>query len=179
VLTILVPGTELWDESSQEFKTTEDYSLELEHSLVSLSKWESIVEKPFLNNGEKTNEEILFYIKCMTISPGVPSDVYVRLTKDNYNDINNYLNAKMTATWFNDDKQQRNREVITTELIYYWMFSLQIPIECETWHINRLFTLIRVFSVKNTPGRKMSRKDLAAQRTALNEQRLKQLGTSG
>jgi hypothetical protein len=180
VLTIIVPGTELWDEGSQQFINTEDFSLVLEHSLVSLSKWESIMEKPFLGPGEKTTEEVLLYIQCMEISTGTPADVYSRFSSENFQQVNEYINAKMTATWFADDKNgPRSREVITSELIYYWMFSAGIPIECEKWHLNRLLTLIRVFSAKSQPGKKMSRRDLAAQRTALNEQRLKQLGTRG
>jgi len=180
VLTITVPGTELWDEEAQLFITTEDCSLELEHSLVSLSKWESIVEKPFLGSNEKTIEEVLLYVECMVISTGHDSGVFHRLTKENYEAVNNYINAKMTATWFSEDKNApRNREIITSELIYYWMLSMSIPFECETWHLNRLFTLIRVCSVKNSPGKKMPRRDLAAQRSALNAQRLAQLGTSG
>jgi hypothetical protein len=179
VLIITVPGVELWDEASQQFIDTEDYSLELEHSLVSLSKWESSLEKPFLGIEKKTTEEVLFYIKCMAISPGVPDDVYARLTKENYQQIDAYLNAKMTATWFQEERAARSRETITAELIYYWMFSAGIPLECENWHLNRLFTLIRIFSAKSSPAKKMSRRDLAAQRTALNEQRRNQLNTHG
>lgn len=179
MLTITVPGTELWDEESEKFINTEEYSLQLEHSLVSLSKWESSLEKPFLGPGEKSTYELIEYIKCMTISPGVPPEVYSRLTPENFSSIDKYINAKMTATWFNEEKPSRTREVITAELIYYWMFTVGIPLECENWHLNRLFTLIRVFNVKNTPGKKLSRKDMAAQRTALNEQRRKQLGTRG
>lgn len=180
MLTITVPGAELFNESTQEFTTTKDVALELEHSLVSLSKWESIVGKAFLGPEPKTNEEVILYIKCMTISTGIGSEVYSRLTSDNYEAVNEYINSKMTATWFYEDKNApKSREVVTSELVYYWMFSLGIPIECESWHLNRLFTLIRVFSVKNSPGRKMSKKDLAAHRSALNEQRLKQLGTRG
>lgn len=180
MLTITVPGTELWDEASQQFINTEEHSLSLEHSLVSLSKWESIMEKPFLGPNEKTTEEVLLYIQCMEISTGTPPEVYARFTAENFKQVNDYINAKMTATWFAEEKQQtRPREIITAELIYYWMFTAGIPIDCEKWHLNRLLTLIRIFSVKNQPGKKMSRRDLAAQRTALNEQRLKQLGTRG
>lgn len=179
MLTIVVPGTELWDEASETFINSEDFSLDLEHSLVSLSKWESSLEKPFLGPGEKSTPELLEYIKCMTISPGVPPEVYSRLTSENFAAIDKYINAKMSATWFHEEKASRARETITAELIYYWMFSVGIPIECENWHLNRLFTLIRVFNVKNTPGKKLSRKDQAAQRTALNEQRMRQLGTRG
>jgi hypothetical protein len=181
VLSITVPGVELWDEESEQFIHTEDFSLELEHSLASLSKWESIVGKPFLGSEKKTTEEVLLYIQCMAISTGVPSEVYVRLSTDNYQEIDTYINAKMTATWFAEDPNTpKSKEIVTSELIYYWMFSAGIPIECERWHLNRLFTLIRVFSAKNAPSKKKTPlKDMAAQRAALNQQRQRQLGTRG
>lgn len=180
MLTIIVPGVELFDESTQEFATSEDTILELEHSLVSLSKWESEFEKPFLGPKEKTNAEVIAYIRCMTISTGVPSDVYARLTSENYTDVNNYINAKMTATWFNENvREPKSREIITSELIYYWMVALNIPFECQYWHLNRLFTLIRVTNLKNTPSKKMSANEIAARNRALNEQRRAQLKTRG
>lgn len=180
MLTIIVPGVELFDESTQEFKTTEDYVLQLEHSLVSLSKWESIFEKPFLGSDAKTDAEVIGYIKCMTISTGVPSEVYSRLSVENLEQVNAYINAKMTATWFSEERRQpRSREVITSELIYYWIISLNIPLACETWHLNRLFTLIRVCSVKNGPQKKMSRQEIGARNRALNEQRRAKYNTRG
>lgn len=179
MLKLVVSGGELWDERSQEFVTTEETTLVLEHSLVSLSKWESIVEKPFLGRDEKTTEETLLYIMCMITSPEVPPEVFSALTDEHFKAVNDYINAKMTATWFSEEKGPKTRgEVITSEIIYYWMFTSGIPIECETWHLNRLLTLIRVFSVKNAPQKK-STKMTAAQRTALNEARRKQLNTRG
>lgn len=180
MLTIVVPGVELFDEESEKFITSEDYVLNLEHSLVSLSKWESITEKPFLGPNEKTDEEILEYIKCMTISPVSDPNVYSRLTAENLEKVNIYINAKMSATWFSDDKQQpRSREIITAEVVYYWMIALNIPFECEHWHLNRLFTLIRVCNLKSTPQKKQTRAQLASQRHSLNAQRRAQLGTNG
>jgi hypothetical protein len=180
VLTIIVPGVELFDESSQEFKTSEDFVLDLEHSLVSLSKWESTFEKAFLGPDPKTDAEVLGYIKSMTITPGVPPEVYSRLSNENLEAVNTYINAKMSATWFTEDATApRSREVITSELIYYWLISFNIPLECENWHLNRLFTLIRVCSLKNTPAKKMSRRDVGAHYRELNARRKAQLNTRG
>jgi hypothetical protein len=180
VLTITVPGVELYNERTQQFETTEDVVLNLEHSLVSLSKWESIYEKPFLGKGEKTDEETLGYVKCMVITPDVNPEVYTRLINENLISVNEYINAKMTATWFpEDNKLNTSKETITSELIYYWIISFNIPKECENWHLNRLFTLIRVLSVKNSPGKKMSRRELAERNRMLNDQRRAQLGTRG
>jgi hypothetical protein len=180
VLTITVKGVELFDESSDKFIIEEDVVLDLEHSLASLSKWESIHEKAFLGKDEKTDSEVIDYIRCMTISPGVNPDIYSRLSPENFQEINAYINAKRTATWFAEDRRQiKSREVITSELIYYWMFSLAIPLECENWHLNRLLTLIKVFGVKNGSNKKMSRNELAARNRSLNEQRRAQLNTRG
>lgn len=179
MLTITVPGVELFDETRQEFKTSEDFTLHLEHSLVSLSKWESTFEKPFLGKEPKTTVETVDYIKCMTITSDVPAEVYVRLSSENYAAVNNYVNAKMTATWFSEDNRPSSREVITSELIYFWMTALQIPFECETWHLNRLFTLIKVANLKNQTGKKMSKSQVLRQQAEMNERRRAELGTRG
>lgn len=180
MLTITVPGVQMFDETSQEFLTEGDVTLDLEHSLVSLSKWESKYEKPFLGKTEKTNEEVLGYIKCMLLTENVPEDVFLRLSEDNINEINNYIDAKMSATWFNDPPgAPPSRDVITSELIYYWMVTFQIPFECEHWHLNRLFTLIRVCNIKQAKPKKMSRSELAARNRELNARRREQLGTRG
>ena len=171
---------EMFDEESQEFFPRETTTLELEHSLVSLSKWESKHEKPFLKNEKKTTEETIDYIRCMLITPDVPEEVFSKLSEENIMEINEYIEAKMTATWFSDAPgAPQSRDVITAELIYYWMVVFQIPFECEHWHLNRLFTLIRVCNIKQSKPKKMSRSELAARNRELNAQRKAQLGSSG
>ena len=180
MLTITVPGIEMFDDESQEFVTRDDVTLELEHSLVSLSKWESKHEKPFLGKIEKTNEEVIDYIRCMTLTPEVSEELYSKLSKENLETINKYIEAKMTATWFNEAPgAPKSRDVITSELIYYWMVIFQIPFECENWHLNRLFTLIRVCNIKQSKPTKMSRAEASARQRELNAQRRVQLGTRG
>jgi hypothetical protein len=180
MLTIVVPGVEMFDEAAQEFVTIDDVTLDLEHSLVSLSKWESIFEKPFLGKDEKEVDEVFEYIKLMTLTPKVPDEVYLKLSEANVMAINGYIDAKMTATWFNEAPgAPQSKDVITSELIYYWMISFQIPFECENWHLNRLFTLIRVCNIKQAKPKKMSRAEIAARNRELNAQRRRQLGTTG
>jgi hypothetical protein len=179
MLKIVVPGDEMFDESKHEFVTVGDMSLDLEHSLVSLSKWESFYEKPFLGK-EKTDEEVLAYVKFMVLTPDVPEEVFGRLSNDNLISIQKYLDAKMTATWFSEAPgAPQSRDVITAELIYYWMIVFQIPLECQYWHLNRLFTLIRVCNIKQSKPKKMSRSEIAARNRELNAQRKAQLGTRG
>lgn len=180
MLTIVVSGDVHFNESTEEFFTVGDVTLQLEHSLVSLSKWESFYEKPFLDKREKTSEEVLEYIKFMTLTEDFPPEVFGRLTDKNILAINQYINAKQTATWFAEiPNNSRSSEVVTSELIYYWMISASIPLECENWHLNRLFTLLRIFTIKNGKPKKMSRSEIAQRNAALNAQRREQYRTSG
>lgn len=180
MLPIHIPATEQWDETKQEFVSTKAITLQLEHSLVSLQKWESKWHKAFLSKKEKTAEETIDYIKCMTITQNVSDDVYSCLTQENINEINAYIENPMTATYFSDqDNNKSNRETITAELIYYWMITLQIPIECKKWHLNQLLTLIRVCNIKNQPPKKMSRREIMSRNAALNAARRKQMNTKG
>ena len=180
MLTIIVPGVEQYYEESQEFSTIGDMTLDLEHSLVSLSKWESIYEIPFLGKDEKTTEQVLKYIECMTLTKEVPEEVFANLSNKNLSEINSYIDAKMTATWFNSPPNElRSREVITAEVIYYWMIVFEIPFECQNWHLNKLFTLIRVCNAKQAKPEKMSLTETIARNRELNAQRRAQLGTRG
>jgi hypothetical protein len=180
MLEITVGGVESYNDSSQEFTMEGGTTLQLEHSLVSLSKWEQEFEKPFLSTKEKTNEELFFYVKSMTLTSDVPSEIYLQLSDENIEEINEYINKRMTATWFSDaPNAPPSRETITAELIYYWMTIFQIPFECQYWHLNRLFTLIRVCNIKQAKPKKMSRAEVAQRNRELNEQRKAQLKTKG
>ena len=180
MLTITIPAVELFNEETQEFFSTKEQTLQLEHSLVSLSKWESKWCKAFLSKEEKTLEETIDYIKCMTITQNVDPNVYNHLSRSNIIEINKYIEAPMTATTFYEETQKgRGREIVTSELIYYWMISLNIPMECQKWHLNRLLTLIRVCNVKNTPPKKRSRNEIMRRNAALNAARKKKFNTNG
>ena len=181
MLQLNVPlSPEGWDEEKQMFVEPKMITLRLEHSLVSLSKWESKWCKPFLSKVEKTAEETIDYIKCMTLTQNVDPDVYNHLTADNITQVNKYIEAPMTATTFREDNNRKNnREIITSELIYYWMIAQQIPVEFQKWHLNRLLTLIRVCNIKNAPPEKRSKGDIMRQNAALNAARRKQLNSKG
>ena len=180
MLQLTIPATELWDEEKQEFIQTKEQTLQLEHSLVSLSKWESKWNKAFLGRQPKTVEETLDYIRCMTLTKNVDSEIYKLITNDNIQMINKYIELPMTATTFLEEKNNgRSNETVTSELIYYWMISLNIPFECQKWHLNRLLTLIRVCNVKNTPPKKRSKRELMSRNAALNAARRKKFNTTG
>lgn len=180
MLQITVPALvrEDYDEANNEFVYTvieKEQILRLEHSLISLSKWESKWHKPFISNKEKTNEELLDYIRCMTLDSNVNPDVYYRLSPANYDQIESYIGDSMTATTFSDDQNRKhNREIITAEIIYYWMVSLNIPFDpCERWHLNQLITLVRVCNIKNTPSKKKNKGDTALKNARMNAARKK------
>lgn len=180
MLEIIIPLSEGFNEATSEFVASESLTLRLEHSLVSVSKWESKWEKPFLGQENKTEEQTLDYIRMMILGEEPDEKSFSCLTSDNIKAIDAYINSKQTATWFRERQQPvRPQEVITAELIYYWMIALDIPFECQSWHLNRLLTLIRICNIKNAPKEKMRRGDAAAQRRALNEQRRRETGSNG
>ena len=169
-----------WDDEKQEFVEPKTQTLQLEHSLVSLSKWESKWHKPFYSKKELTSEELLDYIRCMTLTKNADPDVYNHLTEKNVKEIKDYIDDPMTATTFSKDgKGPGNGEIVTSELIYYWMIASNIPFECQKWHLNRLITLIRVCGVKNTPPKKRNKRDIMSRNAALNAARRKQMNTKG
>lgn len=181
MLYLTIPEVEGFDEKKQEFVAVEPaVTLQLEHSLVSLSKWESKWCVSFFSRTEKTYEQTMDYIKCMTISPNVKPEVYSRLTKTHIDQIHDYINAPMTATTFSkEQKAKQSSEFVTSELIYYWMIAYNIPFSCEKWHVNRLLTLVRVCEVKNRPAKKMSGTKVATDYAALNKARKAKLNTKG
>ena len=157
MLTIVIKRNEQYDEIKEEFIESKKQILQLEHSLVSLSKWESKWHKPFLSKEEKTHEETIDYIRCMTITQNVDSDMYNFISKAEMKKITNYIEDPMTATVISNTKKLYSKEIITAELIYYSMVALNIPFECQKWHLNRLLMLIEVCNIKNTPPKKMNK----------------------
>lgn len=180
MLQITIPAVELWDERNQEFVSTKEQTLQLEHSLVSISKWESKWNKAFLSSKEKSFEETVDYVRCMTITKNVDPSVYKFLTNENIAEINQYIEAPMTATYFMEsDNKKSGSEKITSELIYYWMITLNIPVEFEKWHLNRLLTLVKVCNIKNSPSKKMSKSEVMRRNAKLNAERRAQLHSKG
>lgn len=180
MLKIVIPASEQFDAATETFIYSKEQTLQLEHSLVSLSKWESEHCKPYLAREPKTFAESIDYVRCMTISQNVSPDVYDAITQDILDQVAVYIDAPMTATTFpKEEKRVVNRDIITAEIIYYWMVSNNIPFECQKWHLNRLLTLINVCNVKSQPPKKMSRSESLAQRRALNAARRKRFNTRG
>jgi hypothetical protein len=182
MLELAVPmSAEGWDDEKQEFVEPVTAVLQLEHSLVSLSEWESKYQKAFISNKPKTPEETLFYVKCMTLNKGIDPAVYDRLTEANLKEINDYIANPMTATTISDDKKSKGgRSVNTAEVIYGWMIALQIPVDpFQYWHLNRLMTLIKVCNIQSQPPKKMGKKATASRYAQLNAQRRQQMNTTG
>ena len=179
MLKIIIPAIEQYDELNNEFIISKEQELCLEHSLISVSKWESKWKKPFLSRDKKNLEETNDYIKQMVITDNISESVYLLLTKNNIDAINAYISDNMTATKINDQKKGPSGEIITSEIIYHWMISYNIPFECQKWHLNRLLTLINVCNIKSNPPKKMSKRDLMSRNAAINAARKKSLNTGG
>lgn len=176
MLEIDVVTKESFDETTEKFVSAESVRLKLEHSLVALSKWESVFEKPFLGKDERTEDETIAYIRMMIVGPEPSSEVFYHLLANHIDEIKEYVAGKNTGTTIPKASEGTGpRETITSELVYFWMSAMNIPMECQTWHLNRLFTLIQVHSVKNSPKKKMSLEE----RRALNKQRQTQWNTRG
>lgn len=181
MLPIELQSREFYDEQNNRFFTIKGRKLVLEHSLVSISKWESKYKKPWFSEEQKTIEETRYYIQCMTITQNVPPETYILITNDIVSQVNEYLNDPMTAAKFTNLKGRRrnNGEYITSETIYYWMIMFNIPDKCEKWHINRLIALITMCSEKNKDQKKMSKRARLNDMISTNEQRLKKYKTNG
>lgn len=180
MLQIVIPALECWDEKKETFVSEKEQVLQLEHSLISLSKWESKWCKSFLSTKELTREEIMDYVQCMTITKNVSQETYKRLTNRHIEQINEYIQAPMTATTISDKRQGgHSKRIITAELIYYWMIAYNIPVEFQKWHLNRLLTLIRVCEVENSPKKKRSASDILRENAALNAARKAKWNTKG
>lgn len=178
MLLLNIPETELYDEVRNEFTFVKKQTLVLEHSLLSLSKWESKWHKPFLSKKEKTNEETFDYIRCMIVNT-VDENVLRCISPAMIEKVNSYIQESMTATTVPQDKSKSNHEIVTAELIYYWMVALRIPFECQKWHLNRLLTLIDVCSIKSQPPKKLSQRALMSRNASLNAARRKALHSKG
>lgn len=180
MLTITIPQVELYDEQTNRFIIRKAQTIQMEHSLVSIAKWEAKWQKPFLTKEEKTTEEMIDYLHCMTITQNVDPNVFRTIPDSVFAKIKEYMESPMTATTIRNDPNQRpNREIITSEIIYYWMISLNIPMEYQKWHIKRLLMLIQVCNIKNAPPKKMSQKELLKRNRELNAARLKKFGSRG
>ena len=180
MLPIIIPGGELFDERTGKRIRAKATTLQLEHSLVSLSKWESKWKKPYLNNTDITPEMSIDYVRCMTLTQNVDPQVYQFLTQQNMEEIRAYIDDPMTATTFRKTNRPGKNQTITAEIIYYWMVTLGIPWDpCQKWHLNRLMTLIRVCDEKNAPKKKMSRRETLARQHSLNAARRARYGTNG
>lgn len=185
MLTIIIPQSEGFNEITSEFITIPETRLNLEHSLISISKWESKWHKAFLKDNNKTPEEMLYYIKCMTLNKNVDESVYNFLNHDHINKITNYMKDRQSAAYLNEAGEKMlsgksaSGDVLTSDLIYYMMFSLRIPMECQKWHINRLLILIHIFNVKNSAGKKLNKRSILSSNAAINASRRKKYNTRG
>lgn len=181
MLEIEIPPRELWNEQKEEFIYVKGAKLRLEHSLLSISKWESKWKKRYLDEKNKlTYEESIDYVRCMTMNQNVDLEVYYGIDEKTMSQINEYINDNRSATTFTKRSDEKpGRERISSELIYYWMVSYNIPFECEKWHLSRLMTLIRICNVKQEKPPKVPKATAAASRASLNAARRRSLNSKG
>ena len=187
MLSITIPKLELFDSKNNIFVNQDEVTIELEHSLVALARWESKWEKPFLGPDQKTEEETIDYVRCMTMTSDVSPEIYHRLNQGHFKQINEYIDAKMSATWFSEPRSastgnapvKRSRETITAEIIYHWIVALNLDWQVQDWHLNRLFTLIKVCNQKNSPEKKRPKRDMVAERQRINAERKAAMETRG
>lgn len=179
MLQITIHAQELWDEATERFVYVKEQTITLEHSLVSISKWESKWHVPFFSKDDKTPEMLIDYIRCMNLTQHVDPVIFNYLSADNHKAIQNYIEDPRSATTFGEQGGPPNREIITSELIYFWMVTWRIPFECQRWHINRLLNLIRICGIKNQQPKKMSQREIMSRNAALNAARRKKWNTKG
>lgn len=181
MLEIHIDGKEFWDPVKEEFINTKGITLHLEHSLISISKWEAKYKRPYLTDGPKTLEETYDYISFMSLDGKINTTELEGITEEDYKKILDYINDPMTATTFKDNSQSGSskKHKITSEEIYYDMTALNIPFECQKWHLNRLLTLIQIASIKNQPDKKMTRGEIYKQNNELNRARRAKYHTKG
>lgn len=179
MLTITIPAIELYDDAKQEFVTSKAYTLQLEHSLVAISKWESKWCVPFLSKNDKTFAESVDYIRCMTITQNVDPTIYEILPNHVVIEVSDYINATMTATTVNSITKNHGKEIITSEVLYYYMVALNIPFECQKWHLNRLLMLISICNIKSSPQQKMGKKETINRNKELNAARRNMTNSKG
>ena len=179
MIQLVVPDLEIYDDGKSEFIIEKGQILQVEHSLVSIAKWESKWNKPFLTNKPKTVEETLDYIRCMTITQNVLPYIYSHITNEIVNQVSEYIARPMSATWFTNDDNTPSKEIITSEIIYYSMIAYNIPFECQKWHLNRLLTLIRVCKKKNDKPKKMSKAEIMNRNREINNKRRQQQNSKG
>lgn len=182
MLELHLPETEFFDRANSKIIRVPEVTLHLKHSLLTLSKWETIWEIPFLGEGKKTTEQLYSYVNIMA-GGDLDELTLSRLTSEHYEKLNAYLSSKQSATWFSESpNQRRSTQTVTSELIYFWMTTYNIPFECENWPFPRLMNLIRIASIKNDPDagkKKRNKSQMLSERAMLNKKRREQYGTTG
>lgn len=179
MLEITIPGGERWSDRENRFYYPKETTIRLEHSLVSLSKWEAKWEIPFIGNRNLTYEQNCDYVQCMNMTQNVSSEVFEFIPPETLAEIRQYVDKKMTATTISNTTGRKSRETVTSEVIYCWMTELGIPFECQKWHLNRLITFIQVCQIRKAPQKKYRGSDLLRRNYELNELRKKQWGSNG